>query len=293
MKLRLATRGSPLALAQSGMVALELSRLHSGLEVEFVRIRTSGDVFADRNPAQIAAKGFFIKEIEDALLAGRADLAVHSAKDLPTDLPMGLALAAYPQREDPHDAFVGREGLSWDALKPGQRLGTSSPRRRCQILQAKPGLVIAPMRGNVDTRLERVAQGALDGIVLAEAGLRRLGCGVRREILSEEIIVPAPGQGALAVEVRADRPEIFKFLAGLDHAPTRREVETERAFLKAMGGGCSAPLGALARAGGAGLSLEVYCASCDGNRAVRLSGSSRDGAALAADLAGQAKARLL
>ncbi len=290
MKLRLATRGSPLALAQAGTMALELSRLHPGLEVEFIRIRTSGDIFADQNLAQTGVKGLFIKEIEEALLADRADLAVHSAKDLPTDLPVGLALAAYPRREDPHDAFVGRKNLSWDAVKPGHRLGTSSPRRCSQILLAKPGLEIVPLRGNVGTRLQRVVEGACDGIVLAEAGLRRLGCDVRREILSEKVLVPAPGQGALAIEGRVDRPEIWKLLAVLDHLPTRREVETERAFLQAMGGGCMTPLGALARADEAGVALQVYCE--DNGKSVRLSGFSRDGVWLAADLARQAKARL-
>lgn len=293
MKLRLATRGSPLALAQAGAIALEMLRLNPDLEAEFVRIRTSGDVFADQDPTQIGVKGLFIKEIEEALLAGRADLAVHSAKDLPTDLPRGLGLVAYAQREDPHDVFVGRKGLLWDALKPGHRLGTSSPRRISQILKAKPGLEIVPLRGNVDTRLKRVSEGTLDGIIVAEAGLRRLGCDVRREILSEKIIVPAPGQGALAIEARADRPDLWKLLSALDHPRTRREVETERAFLRAMGGGCLAPLGALACAEGNDVSLEVYCASGDGNRTTRLSGASWDGISLAADLARQAKARLL
>ncbi|MFA6003524.1 MAG: hydroxymethylbilane synthase [Elusimicrobiota bacterium] len=288
MKLKLGTRGSPLALAQTGIIAGELLRRHPGLEIETVRIRTSGDILSSRTPPDAAlapgGKGLFVKEIEAAILDGRVDLAVHSAKDLPADPPEGLAIAAYPLRADPRDVFIGREGLGWKSLRPGVRIGTSSPRRRMQCLAAAPGVEFAEMHGNVDTRLKRLEEGRCDGLILAEAGLRRLGLDrVKRDIISEDDMLTAPGQGALAVEARPDCGGIWALLQALDHGPTRAAVETERAFLRAMGGGCSAPLGAWARPLRGGIVLEVFYARPDGSRSVRLSesGPGPDGLDLA------------
>jgi len=292
------TRGSPLALAQSGIVAAALKRLDPGLEIETVRIRTSGDRFSARSPREAYAltqgsKGLFVKEIEEALVNGRADFAVHSAKDLPAQLMDGLLIAAYPEREDPRDAFIGRAGRKWPDMAAGSRLATSSLRRRVQLLAIRPGLIIEPMRGNVDTRLRKLEEGLCDGIVLALAGLRRLGLSTTaHEPFAEELLLPAPGQGALAVEARKDRRELLELLALLDHAATRVEVEMERAFLRELGGGCSIPLAARAKARGAEADMSVFFSEPDGSRAVRLSGVCKDlkrREEFARDLAGQVR----
>jgi len=300
MKLRMGTRGSALALAQSGAVAAALARLQPGLEVETVRIRTSGDRFsaqspaAARTPAQ-GAKGLFVKEIEEAVCYGRVDFAVHSAKDLPAVLMAGLFIAAIPEREDPRDAFLGRDGRKWAQTGPGARIGTSSLRRRVQLLAARPGLVMTPMRGNVGTRLRKLKEGLCDGLVLALAGLRRLGLSeVAHEPLSEELMLPAPGQGALAVEAREDQSEVLELLSGLDHRPTRLEVELERAFLKEMGGDCLVPLAARAAVRGSEADMSVFICEPDGSRPVRLSAVCRDlenREAFARDLASQVRSR--
>jgi len=268
--LKMGTRGSALARAQAEQTADALRRLHPGLAVETVVIETSGDRFA-AGPFQKAAgdlagdrgvKGLFVKEIEQALLEERIDFAVHSAKDLPEQLAQGLIVGAYPEREDPRDVFVGRPGVSWADLPPRAKIGTSSLRRKLQILAAHPGAVIVALRGNVDTRLRKISLEGLDGIILAAAGLRRLGKNdVAADPISPEIIVPAPGQGALAVEIRAGDLELRDALKLLDHPRTRLEVECERAFSAESGGGCSSPVGALARAENAGLSLRVFWAA--------------------------------
>lgn len=275
LTLKMGTRGSALALAQSGQAAEALRRLHRGLSVETVVIKTSGDLFGHaplreaRTPVQ-GVKGLFVKEIEEALAAGKIDFAVHSAKDLPAGLAPGLVIAAYPEREDPRDCFIGKDGLSFKDLKAGMRVATSSLRRRVQLSQAVPGLEFLPMRGNVDTRLRKLKEGVCDALVLAMAGVNRLGVGENRQPLPAQVMVPSPAQGALALEVRADRPEIKDVIAALDHAPTRLEVELERLFLKAVGGGCETPVGALARAKGDGARFWVFWAEPDGSRAKRL-----------------------
>jgi len=300
MKLYMGTRGSALALAQAGTVAADLTRRHPGLEVEIVRIRTSGDRFAEKTPLEArdlapGAKGLFVKEIEEALADGRVDFAVHSSKDLPAELKAGLVIAAYPPREDARDAFIGRDGLRWAQAVSGTRIGTSSLRRQVQLLAAKPGLRILPMRGNVDTRLRKLKEGACDGLVLARAGLKRLGLeSIAHEPLPEAVLLPAPGQGALALEARRDRSDIMDLLAGLDHRATRLEVEFERAFLKEMGGGCSVPLGARAVARAAQMEMTVFYSEPDGSRAVRLAAECRDlecRDAFARDLAAQVRSR--
>lgn len=282
MKLRMGTRGSALALAQSGQIAQALKSRHSGLEVETVVIKTAGDRFALEAPAgaklpEGGGKGLFVKEIEEALLNGKIDFAVHSAKDLPADIPEGLLMAAYPLREEPWDVFIARPGFSWKALGAGHRVATSSLRRRVQILAAKPEVEIVPMRGNVDTRLRKLESGACDGLILALAGLRRLGrAGIAHEILPSETILPAPGQGALALEARADKEDVIGVLRSLDHAPTRLEVEFERSFMRVMGGDCSTPLGALARATGTSVRLSVFWSAPDGSSPIRLSETCPD-----------------
>lgn len=271
------TRGSALALAQSGWVVGQLRRLEPALEVETVVIKTSGDLFGAVPAEQARAlaqttKGLFVKEIEEALAAGRVDFAVHSAKDLPSSLAPGLSIAAFPPREDARDVFIGRPGLSWKDLMPGMRVATGSLRRVVQLKAAKPGVETVPMRGNVDTRLRKLEEQKLDGLILAAAGLKRLGrADVRAEPISETEMVPSPGQGALAVETRDERSPAQALIARFDDARTREAVEVEREFLAAMSGGCSVPLGAHAVSDGKELSFSVFWSHDDGSGAVRLS----------------------
>ncbi|HAH08094.1 MAG TPA: hydroxymethylbilane synthase [Elusimicrobia bacterium] len=271
-RLRLGTRGSPLARAQSQWTADRLMALHPGLEVELVVIKTSGDRFSlGEKPAAPNLKAQFVKELEDALLEGGIDFAVHSAKDLPGDLPEGLCLAAYPPREDPRDVFVPGSSLSWEDVQDGAVLGTASLRRQVQLRLARPGLKFEVVRGNVDTRLRKLQEKGYAGLVLAAAGLKRLGLDrVPREAFPADLVVPAPGQGALALEARQDRPGTLQLLAALSDEKTRLEVELERALLKALGGGCSTPLGALARADERSVVFRVFWSREDGSRALRL-----------------------
>jgi len=243
VRLVLATRRSPLALAQTGLVADALRA--GGHEVELLPLVTSGDRWSQGQAP--ATKGLFVKELEEALLDGRADLAVHSAKDLPGELPPGLAVLAVPPRADPRDVLVGPEaGLA--GLPEGARVATGSPRRRVQLRAARPDLVLAEIRGNVGTRLEKLAAGQADALVLAAAGLARLGLsppGVTA--LPVEVCTPAPGQGALAVEGRANRDDLGAVVAALDDPDAHRCLLAERAALARVGGGCMAPVGALCR----------------------------------------------
>jgi hydroxymethylbilane synthase len=250
--LRLGTRGSALALAQSGMIADDLRAL--GAAVELVVIRTTGD---DRPPNTVWGEGAFVMALEAALLDGRIDVAVHSAKDVPTAQDPRLAIAAYPPREDPRDALVCREaGRTLATLPAGATVGTDSPRRAAFLRAHRPDLHTRPLHGNVDTRLRKLAAGEADALVLAVAGLKRLGMESRiSEPLPADVALPAPGQGALAVQVRADDPVARSLAARLDDPATRAAVEAERAFLRASGGGCRAPLGALATLDGDTLTI--------------------------------------
>ena len=294
------TRGSPLALAQSGQAARALERLVAGLTVETVVVKTSGDLFgAPSLEAAKAlpqgAKGLWIKELEEALLDERVDFAAHSAKDLPAVLAAGLSIAAYLEREDPRDAFVARPGLTWAALGAGAKVATSSLRRALMLSAAKPGVELLPLRGNVDTRLRKLKEGEFDAMVIAVAGLKRLGRGdVPHEPLAAEVMLPAPAQGALALEVRSDRRDVAGLVAALDHGATRRCVELERAFLAAVGGGCGAPVGAFARLQSGGVLLEGFFAhegEKAGKRVAGLCGDLARREAFVAGLAAQAKAR--
>ena len=298
--LKMGTRGSPLALAQSGAAARLLERLNPGLTVETVVIKTSGDLFGAPSP-EVAktlpqgAKGLWVKELEDALLDGRVDFATHSCKDLPALLAAGLSIAAYPEREDPRDAFVARPGLEWGKVQAGMRIATSSLRRQLMLTAARPGVVLLPLRGNVDTRLRKLADGEYDAMVIALAGLRRLGrADVAHEPLDIKVMLPAPAQGALALEVKTDRRDITKIVATLDHPATRRCVEFERAFLGAVGGGCGSPVGAYAQLKGDGVLLEGFYAhegEAAGKRVAGLCGHVDRREAFVMDLAAQAKSR--
>jgi hydroxymethylbilane synthase len=271
--LRIGTRGSALALWQANHIRQRLADIH-GVEAKLVRIRTSGDQFRSAAISQVTqstgTKGIFIKELEDALLDDTVDLAVHSMKDVPTETPEGLAFPAITKREDVRDCLVSRAGLTLDRLPKGARIGTSSLRRRSQLLLHRPDLAVLDLRGNVDTRLKKVAAGGFDAVVLARAGLERLGASNRiTEVLPTEIMLPAVGQGALGVETRAEDKKTSELVAALDDADTRACVIAERALLRELQGGCQAPLGAWARLGAGGLLVEACVLSPDGKEHLR------------------------
>jgi hydroxymethylbilane synthase len=272
--LRIATRASALAVAQSRQVAGALERA-LGVRAELVEIRTRGDRIQNAPLAAIGGKGLFVKELEEALLAGRADLAVHSAKDLPAGLAPGSVLAAFPERVDPRDALLGAErGLRLSDLPRGARVGTGSLRRRAQLLAARPDLEVVPLRGNVDTRLRKLEQGGLAAIVLACAGLERLGLAERiDERIDPAVMLPAVAQGALALQARGGEA-LAADLQALDHGPTRAAVLAERAFLERLAGDCNVPLAGYAKAAGAELRLSGLLASPDGRRVLRAEASA-------------------
>lgn len=281
-RVRIATRGSRLAVAQSGLVARDLRRA-LGVETELVTVRTTGDRIRDRPLAAIGGKGLFIKEIEEALLEGRADLAVHSAKDLPARLAPELALAAFPERADPRDALVGRDdGTRLASLPEGARVGTGSVRRTSQLLAARPDLRVVPLRGNVGTRLGRLDRD-VDAVVLACSGLDRLGLSERiHERIAPSDLLPAVGQGTLALQTRADDP-LRGRVAALDHPATHDGIAAERAFLARLEGDCSVPLAALAETlPGGRLRLRALVASPDGRRVAHtdLEGTAAEARAL-------------
>jgi hydroxymethylbilane synthase len=276
----IASRGSQLALWQARWVSAQLTARGRQCRIEIVK--TTGDKITDVPLAKVGAKGLFTKEIEEALLDGRADLAVHSLKDLPTELPEGLVLAAVPEREDPRDAVVG---VRLADLPPGARVGTSSLRRAAQLRKLRPGLTIESVRGNLDTRLRKLDEGQYDAILLAAAGLKRLGWGDRiAEILPAETMCPAVGQGALAIETRASGAG-FDAVRAMDHAGTHAAVLAERGVLSALGGGCQVPIGAHATVDGERLRLLALVASPDGGEVVR---GETEGAASEAESLGRA-----
>lgn len=269
-KLLIGSRGSALALWQSEHTAALLRERHLGLAVEILIIVTTGDSILDAPLSRIGGKGLFTKEIEEALLDGRVDLAVHSLKDLPTTLPAGLALGAVLSRHEPSDALISARGEHFADLPSGARIGTSSLRRRAQVLHARPDLVVESIRGNVPTRIMRAAADDMDAVILARAGVERLGLGVHiTEILSAELLLPAPGQGAIGIEIRGGDTRVQRLLAGLQDPVTRCAVDAERAFLQALGGGCQVPVGALARVDGADIHLDGMVADTDGVRLLR------------------------
>lgn len=274
------SRGSALALWQANHISARLLAL--GEETRIEVIKTTGDRMQEISLAASGGKGLFTKEIEEALLGRQIDVAVHSMKDVPTEIPHGLTIAAIPEREDPRDALVG---CTLAELKPGSRVGTSSPRRASQLQALGRGLAIETLRGNVDTRLRKLDEGKYDAIVLAAAGLRRLGLRDRiRELIPPEIMCPAAGQGALAIETRDNGGPAWRIVKALDDAEARATVDAERALLKALGGGCQVPIGAHARITAGAIHLIAMVASPDGSRLIRGESAGMSPAEVGAEL---------
>ena len=283
--LRIATRRSALALAQAEEIATLLSA--NAFRSEIVPMSTSGDEGATAGNSATGMKGLWIDRIVEALRTGEVDVAVHSAKDLPADDEEGIAIGAVPERADPLDVLIGRG----EKLQPGMVVGTSSVRRRAQLLAGFPGMGVTEIRGNVDTRLRKLAEGEVDGLVLAAAGLARLGLeppNARRLRVDE--MVPAPGQGCLAIQVREEDRTTRAVISVLDHLPSRRALEAERALVQLMGGGCDLPLGALAATKGDRIRMVAIVASPDGAKIVRTASESTDPAVAASTLAQRLKA---
>ena len=283
--IRVGSRGSPLALIQDDEVISRIRTRHPGLEFEVVAVRTSGDA---NQTAPLAGMGLgvFVSAIEERLLSGELDMAVHSLKDVPTRLPEGLTLGAIVRRRDARDVLVNRWNCPLEELPEGARIGTSSPRRAAQLRRYAPQVEVVPIRGNVETRLRKAAGEEADGAVLAAAGLLRMGMEDRvADYLSTQRFVPPPGQGALAVEVRSDDRRMLEILGCVEHPATRFEVTAERAFLETLGGGCSMPVGAYARSMAHELLLTVFLGSPDGSRTftAKVDGLRHDPRQLASD----------
>lgn len=269
--IRLGTRGSALARWQSDHIADRLRSLHPGLAIEVTEISSTGDQITDIPLSHVEGTGFFTSTIEQALQAGSIDIAVHSYKDLPVAPTPGLVVAAVPERAPAEDVLCGRDGLSLMQLPAGARIGTCSTRRTAQVLALRPDVECVPLRGNVPTRVARVTQGELDAVVLARAGLVRLGLSAHiTEIFVVDQMLPAPAQGALAVQCRDEDGDMRALLAALEDAATRRVVEAERTLLHVLGGGCSVPVGAHARTHGARLILDAGVFASGGERSVRI-----------------------
>lgn len=248
MKVRIATRGSALALTQTRWVGSELRKHWPDILVEEVVVVTEGDRITDRPLDQIGGKGLFVKEVEQAILDGRADIAVHSMKDLPNEIAAGLDLVCIPAREEAQDVLVTPTGVELDELEAGNKVGTGSLRRSCQLRAHRNDLAYVPMRGNVDTRLKKLEKGEVHGIILAAAGLNRLGLRDKRAwLIPPAVCLPAVGQGALAIEGRVDDRRLRDLFAPVEHADTRLCIEAERAYLKVLGGGCQLPIAGYAR----------------------------------------------
>lgn len=302
-QLTIATRGSQLAIWQTNWVKDAISRRHPGVEVVVNVISTKGDRVLDVSLPKLGeqGKGLFTRELEEAILNGDVDLAVHSLKDLPSDLPPGLQIGAFCEREDVRDALVARKGIvSFEDLPERASLGTSSLRRQAQLLAARRDLLIQPMRGNVDTRLRKLDRAEFDAVVLAAAGLHRLGHAARiTQYLSPELVVPAVGQGALAIETRNNDSAVKEIVSALDHKPTRLACEAERAFLKRLGGGCLVPIAAHAEIEDGFLRLTGLVTNPDGSETVRgelsgpLNAAEALGQMLADDLLSRGAGRIL
>jgi hydroxymethylbilane synthase len=272
-RLRIGSRGSQLALWQASHISALLRE--RGHEVEIEIIKTTGDKITDVALAKVGTKGMFTKEIEEALAEGHIDLAVHSLKDLPTEVPPGFEIAAITKRENPRDVFCSRKYANIQELPQGARVGTSSLRRQAQLKALRPDLDIRPLRGNVDTRLRKLEAGEYDAVILAAAGLNRLGkTELVRQVIPAEIMCPAAGQGALGIEIRAGDSVTREHLAFLDDASARASTTCERALLNKLGGGCQVPIGAFAEVRNGRLHLEAIVASPDGSKVLR---ESRDG----------------
>jgi hydroxymethylbilane synthase len=283
------TRGSKLALWQAEWVKSEIEKRNPSLRVELRKIKTTGDKILDVPLAQVGGKGLFVKEIEESLLRGESDLAVHSMKDMPTILPDGLHIGSILIREDPRDAFITKDGKgTFRGLHEGANVGTSSLRRSCQLLSARPDLKITSLRGNLDTRLRKLDEGQFDAIILAAAGVKRLGFEKRiTEVLDVEMSLPAIAQGAVGIECRADDEFINSLIGPLTHVETATCVAAERAFLKKLEGGCQVPIAAHATLKGDALAIEGLVGSVSGDRIIkgRREGKAEDAEALGVSLA--------
>ncbi|MDY6790729.1 MAG: hydroxymethylbilane synthase [Thermodesulfobacteriota bacterium] len=270
--IKIGTRGSQLALWQANWIKTELNKNFPSLSIEIVVIKTKGDKILDVPLAKVGGKGLFVKEIEEALLDRRIDIAVHSMKDMPADLPEGLCIGPVPQREIPADVLISQNGLLLSELKPQARIGTSSLRRAAQIRHAKPNCTILPLRGNLDTRLKKLETTDLDAIVLAAAGVKRLNLATRiTQYLDYEIVLPAVGQGALCIEIRKHDVEIEKLVSKLNHPKTRAEVMGERAFLRTLGGSCQVPVAAYGKISQNSFTLLGLVADVEGKNIIKQS----------------------
>lgn len=271
MEIRIASRRSPLARAQADLAAEMLRERTAGVNVSFVAVETEGDRRLQMPLAQIGGKGVFTQELEQMLRLGDADVAVHSLKDLPTALPRGLHVAAVLSREDPRDVLVTPDGTRLAALPRGARLGTSSPRRQAQLRLYRPDLVLVDLRGNVGTRLRRMEDGEVDGLVMAAAGLLRAGQGARiTEFLDPDIMLPAPAQGVIALEARVTRGEMHELVHAVNDLAAQRASRAERALLSGLGGGCAVPVGALAQVRGRRIQLQAGVFAPNGSAALRV-----------------------
>lgn len=265
-KLKVGTRGSALALAQTRWVVERLKEKHPRSVIEIVPIKTTGDRMSSVSLSVIGGKGVFVKEIEEALLRGEVDLAVHSMKDLPSDLPSDLVIGAVPMREDPRDVFISGDGRCLERLKPGARIGTGSLRRGLQLRRLVPSVEVVPIRGNLDTRIRKIEREKLDGIIVAAAGLRRMGWEERAtQFLSVETMIPAVGQGALAIERRRADGDVAEAVSFLNDPVTEQAVTAERSFLAVLGGGCQIPVAAHAVVEGDRLNLRAIIGTIDGS----------------------------
>ena len=269
-ELKIGTRGSQLALFQANWVKDQLVQAHPGLDVSLVKIKTTGDKIQDAPLAKIGGKGVFVKEIEEALLQRRADLAVHSIKDVPTEFPQGLHLSAVTRREDPRDVLISKDGKSLKDLPRGAKIGTSSLRRQAQLLHFRSDFELIPLRGNLDTRLKKLKTLNLDAIILALAGVKRLGFEEKiTEIIPPEISLPAIGQGALGIETRTADQEVESQIRFLNDRDSSIAVSAERAFLGKLEGGCQVPIAAFGRILGATLQVDGLVGTIDGRRLIR------------------------
>ena len=288
--LRIVTRESPLALWQAQFVRARLQETHPGLNVGISTVKTMADRFLHKALSEMGGKGVFVKELEQALLNGEADLAVHSMKDVTVDMPPGLTIAAIMEREDPRDVFISNRYPSLEEMPEGGRIGTSSLRRQCQLNAAYPELSLADIRGNVGGRLKKLENGAYDSLVLAAAGMKRLGMEHRiRAYLGVTDMLPAPGQGALGIETRADDAQVEQLVRPLNHGPTWLCVNAERALSRKLYGGCHLPLAGYAQISGETLSMAALVGRPDGSRIVKdtISGAAADAGKLGYELAGR------
>ena len=281
------SRASTLALTQTQGIADELKKFYPDAQFEIKTIKTTGDKILDVALSKIGDKGLFTKEIEEALLRGEIDLAVHSMKDLPTQIPEGLRIGAATEREDPRDVLVSRKGFDLKAFPPGAKIGTSSLRRRSQVLNFRNDLAVMDLRGNLDTRIKKLEQGLYDGIIVAYAGIKRLGLEAKLSLVPLDDLLPQAGQGALGIEIRENDERVANIVKALDNADSHLCVTAERALLAGLEGGCQVPIGVFAKVKGTDILIKAGVFSLDGKQAVRheIAGSKKDAEALGRQLA--------